>query len=127
MKHQIIVDKENKVLKLKVSVPKRKLMREPNFTVQTLDAWELVKNTKIDGFVLEYKKNSLLVDNWNICNYEGEFVFPLKEISKPKPARQAPPKPSKPKSKSKSKPKSKPKTSLKKAPVPKAEDAKAEQ
>tara|TARA_Y100000310_G_scaffold54101_1_gene49648 strand:- start:261 stop:641 length:381 start_codon:yes stop_codon:yes gene_type:complete len=126
MKHQIIIDKENKVLKLKVSMPKKKLAREPNVVFTTKEAWELVKNTKVDGFVLEYKKNLIYLDNWRVCVHEGEFVFPLREIPKPKPKLETPPNPAKP-AKKPARPKSKSKTSLKKTPAIKAEDAKAKQ
>ena len=112
MEHQITIDKENKVLKLKVSVPQRKLEKEPKSTIRSAEAWELAKNTKVEGYAVEYKKNNLQVDNWSTNRLQGEFIFPLRETKKapapkPKPTKKtAAPKPKaflekKPKSKAK--------------------------
>ena len=113
MEHQITIDKENKVLILKVSVPRKKLAREPNVMVRSLDAWELVKNTRVDGFVVEYKKNLMQLDNWRALRHEGEFVFPLRPVAKPKPVA----KPTRVRTK----------TTSKKVPTSKVEDAKAKE
>ena len=88
MNHTTTIDKENKVLILKVSIPRKKRHRDPDMRVYTEDAWEMVKDIKIDGFEIlphgpGYKPCRL--DNYSLFHFEGEFVFPLKELAKPEP------------------------------------------
>ena len=89
MKKEIIIDKDNKVLILKVSIPRKKLDREDNIRITTKDAWEMVKSTKIEGFELLERgpgHRSGIVDNFRRFCHEFDFVFPLKElVTKPKP------------------------------------------
>jgi hypothetical protein len=84
IKHEIKIDKENKVLTLMVSMPKKKFAKEENISFRDADAWDLVKNTTVEGYKAEYKKNGLIVDNWRICNHEGAYVYPLVEQEMPK-------------------------------------------
>ena len=94
MKKEIIIDKENKVLILKISIPKKKLDREPNVRINTDEAWEMVKSTKVDGFELLRRGPGHcpgVVDNYRHFCHEFDFVFPLKEVAiKPKPKAHAP-------------------------------------
>ena len=88
MNHTTTIDKENKVLILKVSIPRKKRHRDPDVRVHPEDAWEMVKDIKIDGFEIlsrgpGYKPCRL--DNYSLFHLEGDFVFPLKELVKPKP------------------------------------------
>lgn len=89
MKKEIIIDKENKVLILKVSIPRKKLDREENVRVTTDDAWEMVKSTKIEGYKLSKTgpgHRSGIVDNHRHFCHEFDFAFPIKETEKkPKP------------------------------------------
>jgi len=86
IKHEIKIDKENKVLTLMVSVPRKKIAKEEDVTFRGVDAWKLVKNTVVEGYEVEYKNFGHIVDNWRICNHEGVYVYPLleKKTSKPK-------------------------------------------
>lgn len=96
MKKEIIIDKENKVLILKVSIPKKKLDREPNVRVTTDEAWDMVKSTKVDGFELLRRGPGHcpgIVDNYRHFCHEFDFIFPLREVArkpKPKPKAAAP-------------------------------------
>tara|TARA_R110002074_G_scaffold99046_5_gene214119 strand:+ start:634 stop:975 length:342 start_codon:yes stop_codon:yes gene_type:complete len=88
MKKEIIIDKENKVLILKVSIPRKILDREPNVRVTTDDAWEMVKSTKIKGYELLRRGDGHqpgLVDNHRHFCHDHDFIFPLREVAKPKP------------------------------------------
>jgi len=88
MKKEITIDKDNKVLILKVSIPRKKIDREPNMRVNTDEAWEMVKSTKIDGYKLLRRgpgHKPGLVDNHKHFCHEHDFVFPLKEVAKPVP------------------------------------------
>jgi formate dehydrogenase maturation protein FdhE len=82
MKHKIIIDKENKVLKLQVSIPKKTFKRDPNVRFYDKEAWEMVKNTKVEGYTLEFKASMTQLDNYALFRHEGEFVFPMKEMPK---------------------------------------------
>ena len=111
IKHEIKVDKENKVLTLLVNVPRKKFAREENITFTANDAWELAKGYNVAGHKVQYKRNRLEVDNWRICNHEGKFTFPLEEIKSKKkstPVAKAKKKPLSPKLKTDEKPKSYP-------------------
>jgi hypothetical protein len=92
MKHKITIDKENKVLKLEVSIPKKKLHRDPNARFDGADAWQLVKNTKVKGYTVEFAPNPLELDNYGIFRHEGDYLYPLKEVKTkaPKPAKKPP-------------------------------------
>ena len=89
IKHKIKIDKENKVLTLLVDVPKKVFERDENLSFNGADAWELVKNTRVKDYKVNYKKNGLVVDNWLRCNHTGAFVFLLEEerSTKVKPPR----------------------------------------
>jgi hypothetical protein len=89
IKHEIRVDKENKVLTLLVHVPRKKTVREPNLSFNDSDAWEAVENYRIVGYKVKYSKNGLVVDNWRLCNHEGTFVFSLEEKKQAKPRAKA--------------------------------------
>ena len=82
MKHKITIDKENKVLKLQVSIPKKKFKRDPNVRFYDQEAWELIKNTKVEGYTLQFKASMTQLDNYGLFRHEGEFIFPLKEMPK---------------------------------------------
>ena len=88
MKHKIILDKENKVLILEVSIPKKRLHRDPNVRVYAEDAWKMVKDIKIDGFEVlprEACHKSCQLDNYSLFRHTGEFVFPIKQLVAPTP------------------------------------------
>ena len=95
MKKEITIDKENKVLILKVSIPRKKLDRDENIRVTTNDAWEMVKSTKIKGYELSRTgpgHRSGIVDNHRHFCHEFDFAFPIKEtVTKPKPKSKAVP------------------------------------
>ena len=84
IKHEIKIDKENKVLTLMVSVSKKKLAKEENVSFRGVDAWEIAKNIAVKGYKVEYKNNGLIVDNWRICNHEGIYNYSLIEEKVPK-------------------------------------------
>ena len=77
IKHEIKIDKENKVLTLMVSMPKKKYAKEENVSFNGADAWEIVKNVVVEGCKVEQKVSGLVVDNWRICNHEGSYVYKL--------------------------------------------------
>ena len=88
MNHTITIDKKNKVLILEVSIPKKRLHRDPNFRFYPEDAWKMVKDMKIDGFEVQPREachKSCQLDNYSLFRHSGEFVFPLKQLTKPKP------------------------------------------
>ncbi len=96
IKTEIKVDKENKVLTLLVTVPRKKFAREDDVSFTGADAWETVKNYGVSGYKVEERSSGLVVDNWRVCNHTGEYSFPMEET------------------KSAAKPKAKPKVDVKK-------------
>jgi len=85
MKHKITIDKENKVLKLKVTIPRKKYHKDPNISdirFEAQEAWDLVKDKKIEGYTVEFAQSLVQLDNFALFRHEGEFVFPLKELPK---------------------------------------------
>jgi len=95
IKKEFKVDKDNKVLTLLVSVPKKKFARDENLTFNGNDAWEAVKNYGVSGHKVVEKISGLVVDNWRRCNHTGEFTFSLvknapKSQPKPKQAKITP-------------------------------------
>ena len=47
------------------------------------EAWEMVKNVKVEGYTLEFTPSVTQLDNYGLFRHEGEFVFPLKEAPQP--------------------------------------------
>ena len=85
MKHKITIDKKNKVLKLKVTIPKKKYHKDPNISdirFEVKEAWDLVKDKKIEGYSVAFAQSLVQLDNFALFRHEGEFVFPLKELPK---------------------------------------------
>ena len=85
IKHKINIDKDKKVITLLVDVPRKILEKDENLSFNGTDAWELVKNTRVEGYKLNYKRNGLVVDNWRRCNHTGVYVYPLEETRPAKP------------------------------------------
>ena len=79
IKTKISVDKENKVLTLLVTVPRKKFARDENLTYSGNDAWDAVKNYGVSGYKVIKKVSGLVVDNWRVCNHVGEYSFLLEE------------------------------------------------
>ena len=84
IKHEIKIDKENKVLTLMVSVPRKKIAKEEDMSFRGADAWELVKDTVVEGYKVEHRSNGLIIDNWRLCNHNGSYTFSLVEDKLPK-------------------------------------------
>ena len=85
IKHEIKVDKENKVLTLLVNIPRKALERDQNLSFNGSEAWEIVKNIAVEGHKVKYKRNGIKLDNCMSYNHTGTFVFPLEEVKKLKP------------------------------------------